>query len=61
MNKAIDIHDRVMRGLLGRFYGFEVTTEGDAFQFVFHHPGTSQTSGRPAPNNTWLLNQDVIF
>ena len=37
MNKAIDIHDRVMRGLLGRYYGFEVTTEGDAFQFVFHH------------------------
>lgn len=37
MNQAIDIHDRVMRGLLARYFGFEVTTEGDAFQFVFHH------------------------
>ena len=36
MNRAIDVHDRVMRGLLGRYYGFEVTTEGDAFQFSFH-------------------------
>lgn len=37
MDKAIDVHDRVMRGLLSQYFGFEVTTEGDAFQFVFHH------------------------
>jgi len=37
MDKAIDVHDRIMRGLLGKHFGFEVTTEGDAFQFVFHH------------------------
>ena len=36
MDKAIDVHDRIMRGLLGKHFGYEVTTEGDAFQFVFH-------------------------
>lgn len=29
MDKAIDIHDRVMRGLLSQFYGFEVRIKND--------------------------------
>jgi len=47
MNKAIDMHDRVLRGLLGKHCGFEVTTEGDAFQFVFHH--ANDAVGRDPP------------
>lgn len=36
MDKAIDVHDHVVRTQLGRFNGYEVTTEGDAFLMAFH-------------------------
>ena len=36
MDKAIDVHDHVIRTQLGRFNGYEVTTEGDAFLMAFH-------------------------
>ena len=36
MDKAIDVHDHVIRTQLGRFDGYEVTTEGDAFLMAFH-------------------------
>ena len=36
MDKAIDVHDHVIRSQLGRFNGYEVTTEGDAFLMAFH-------------------------
>ena len=36
MDKAIDVHDNVIRTQLGRFNGYEVTTEGDAFLMAFH-------------------------
>ncbi|KAK9829912.1 hypothetical protein WJX72_008611 [[Myrmecia] bisecta] len=38
MSTAISVHDRVMRMLLSRYYGYEVTTEGDAFMLAFHTP-----------------------
>ena len=36
MDKAIDVHDHVIRTLLPRYNGYEVTTEGDAFLLAFH-------------------------
>lgn len=36
MDKAIDVHDHAIRTQLGRFGGYEVTTEGDAFLMAFH-------------------------
>ena len=36
MDKAIDVHAHVIRTQLGRFNGYEVTTEGDAFLMAFH-------------------------
>lgn len=36
MDKAIDVHDHVIRTQLGRYNGYEVTTEGDAFLLAFH-------------------------
>ncbi|KAK9805610.1 hypothetical protein WJX72_007771 [[Myrmecia] bisecta] len=38
MSAAISLHDRLMRALLSRYYGYEVTTEGDAFMLAFHTP-----------------------
>jgi hypothetical protein len=33
---AIALHDRLLRSYISRFYGYEVTTEGDAFLVAFH-------------------------
>lgn len=57
MDKAIDVHDHVIRTQLGRFDGYEVTTEGDAFLMAFHDASdavawciaTQQVSHLPAP------------
>ena len=38
MQKALDTHDTVLRALLARYYGYEVTTEGDSFTMAFHDP-----------------------
>lgn len=35
---AIDIHDRLLRANMSRFFGYEVMTEGDAFLVSFHEP-----------------------
>jgi len=36
MHDALQIHDRIMRQSLAENSGFEITTEGDAFQIAFH-------------------------
>lgn len=36
MDRAIDVHDHVIRSQLGQYNGYEVTTEGDAFLLAFH-------------------------
>ncbi|KAK9815654.1 hypothetical protein WJX72_007454 [[Myrmecia] bisecta] len=36
--KAIDMHDETLRSLLKTHFGYEVTTEGDAFTMAFHDP-----------------------
>lgn len=38
MDEANALHDKIMRGHLREFFGFEVCTEGDAFQLAFHDP-----------------------
>ena len=38
MQRALDMHDTVLRALLARYYGYEVTTEGDSFTMAFHDP-----------------------
>ena len=38
MQRALDTHDTVLRALLSRYYGYEVTTEGDSFTMAFHDP-----------------------
>eukprot|EP00798_Chlamydomonas_sp_ICE-L_P017494 gene17494-23802_t len=38
MSAALDIHDRALRRTLAAYYGYEVTTEGDAFINAFHEP-----------------------
>ena len=38
MQRALDTHDRTLRLLLSRYFGFEVTTEGDSFTMAFHDP-----------------------
>ena len=35
MDRAIDVHDHVIRSQLGQCNGNEVTTEGDAFLLAF--------------------------
>jgi len=36
MRKALALHDQTMRRLMAENYGYEVTTEGDAFVICFH-------------------------
>ena len=36
MDKAVDVHDHVVRTQLARFNGYEISTEGDAFTIAFH-------------------------
>ncbi|GBF94709.1 adenylate cyclase [Raphidocelis subcapitata] len=36
MNIAQELHDNVMRDLISKYCGFEVTTEGDSFTIAFH-------------------------
>ena len=38
MKKATDIHDRIMRQCYTDHQGYEITTEGDAFNLAFQHP-----------------------
>lgn len=38
MQMALDTHDTVLRALLARYYGYEVSTEGDSFTMAFHDP-----------------------
>eukprot|EP01083_Nonionella_stella_P075837 206345_1 len=38
MDKALEIHDAIMRELLALFGGYEVKTEGDAFMVAFQNP-----------------------
>ena len=38
MKKAQDIHDSIMRQCYTNHSGYEITTEGDAFNLAFHHP-----------------------
>ena len=38
MDEANALHDKIMRGHLRDFFGFEVSTEGDAFLLAFHDP-----------------------
>jgi class 3 adenylate cyclase len=32
------LHDKLMRQMMSKFYGYEVSTEGDAFLVAFHDP-----------------------
>ncbi|KAK9833496.1 hypothetical protein WJX84_004300 [Apatococcus fuscideae] len=36
MSKALESHDKLLRQILKKFYGSEVTTEGDSFTMAFH-------------------------
>lgn len=36
MRQANELHDEIMRSLLAKFHGYEITTCGDAFQLAFH-------------------------
>ncbi len=38
MKKAQDTHDKIMRRCYTNHKGYEITTEGDAFQLAFKHP-----------------------
>lgn len=38
MYQASILHDSIMREAIFKHHGYEVTTEGDAFQIAFHHP-----------------------
>ena len=38
MKKATDIHDSIMRKCYAEHSGYEITTEGDAFNLAFQHP-----------------------
>jgi class 3 adenylate cyclase len=38
MDNALALHDSILRSLLLKHYGHEVTTEGDSFTMVFHEP-----------------------
>ena len=36
--EGLALHDKLMRQLMSNFYGYEVSTEGDAFLVAFHEP-----------------------
>ena len=36
MQKACDMHDKIVRKAAAAFFGYEITTEGDSFTFAFH-------------------------
>lgn len=36
MQRAIDLHDMILRSLLTKYHGYEITTSGDSFQLAFH-------------------------
>lgn len=36
--EAFLLHDRLLRTFMAAFYGYEVSTEGDAFLVAFHEP-----------------------
>ncbi|GAB9471315.1 hypothetical protein Gpo141_00008532 [Globisporangium polare] len=36
MKLATELHDSILRGLLAKYRGYEITTAGDAFQLAFH-------------------------
>uniref|UniRef100_K3X9B0 Guanylate cyclase domain-containing protein n=1 Tax=Globisporangium ultimum (strain ATCC 200006 / CBS 805.95 / DAOM BR144) TaxID=431595 RepID=K3X9B0_GLOUD len=36
MKQASELHDSILRGLLSKYRGYEITTAGDAFQLAFH-------------------------
>mmetsp|Transcript_12660 Transcript_12660/g.17448 ORF Transcript_12660/g.17448 Transcript_12660/m.17448 type:complete len:624 (-) Transcript_12660:298-2169(-) len=38
MKAAVDLHDKIMRRCYMEHSGYEITTEGDAFQLAFQHP-----------------------
>ena len=38
MKEALDLHDRIIRKCYSNQNGYEITTEGDAFQLAFNHP-----------------------
>ena len=49
MQRALDTHDTVLRELLARYYGYEVTTEGDSFTMAFHDPVDAVRLSSPQP------------
>ena len=36
MDRAIDLHNAMMRGMMGEFAGHEIRNEGDSFTIAFH-------------------------
>ncbi|ABO96424.1 predicted protein, partial [Ostreococcus lucimarinus CCE9901] len=39
MNRALAIHDKIMRAAIHQTFGYEVLTEGDSFVIAFHSAG----------------------
>ena len=37
MTEAQELHDQIMRALISKYCGHEVTTEGDSFIISFHN------------------------
>lgn len=38
MARSLDLHNSLLRGIIDRFNGYEVKTEGDAFMIAFQNP-----------------------
>jgi class 3 adenylate cyclase len=36
MQRAVEMHDDILRSLLAKYRGYEITTAGDSFQLAFH-------------------------